>query len=257
MANPNSRRGDFDRGRTQYPDAAQNESHRGHEFYAGGGGGEHLTNYPRRSEQDDHYYPDNRNDYRAGGNDFEQDDFGDSFRYNGPPTGYRGHGYQSHQRPTDFEPLQGDPGGRAYRQGYSGYSPQYRIDEEPGQRFRHESDWRLGADRSNTGAEYPDRFGRRDQWPIGFSGQDVGHSHSRHIDPDYHQWRSEQIRNLDRDYDDYRKERYGKFAEDFNKWRGDRTSRAQSDTGGSSDTETPSAGKAALLHPSSINPGAK
>lgn len=44
----------------------------------------------------------------------------------------------------------------------------------------------------------------------------------RHIDPDYHQWRSEQLRQMDAEYDEWRKERYQRFSDDFNGWRGQR-----------------------------------
>lgn len=47
------------------------------------------------------------------------------------------------------------------------------------------------------------------------AGQSTGGSHGHH-DPDYDQWRSEQLRNLDKDYEDWRKERYSKFSEEFN-----------------------------------------
>lgn len=42
-------------------------------------------------------------------------------------------------------------------------------------------------------------------------------------DPDYHQWREEQLRMLDDDYESWRKERYQKFSEEFNTWRANRT----------------------------------
>jgi hypothetical protein len=43
--------------------------------------------------------------------------------------------------------------------------------------------------------------------------------HQTYHDPDYLQWRREQMRNLDRDYAEWRKERYKKFSEDFDQWR--------------------------------------
>ena len=39
-----------------------------------------------------------------------------------------------------------------------------------------------------------------------------------HYDPEYQQWRAEQMRKLDKDYESWRKERYHKFSEDFNTW---------------------------------------
>lgn len=44
----------------------------------------------------------------------------------------------------------------------------------------------------------------------------------RHHDPDYHQWRTEQMNRLDEDYEAFRRERYNKFSEEFNTWRSGR-----------------------------------
>jgi len=49
-----------------------------------------------------------------------------------------------------------------------------------------------------------------------------------HRDPDYQQWREDQLRMLDDDYDSWRKERYQKFSDDFSQWR---TSRASGTSG--------------------------
>ena len=48
-------------------------------------------------------------------------------------------------------------------------------------------------------------------------------SGQRHHDPEYHQWREEQIRNLDNDYQSWREERYKKFSDDFTSWRNSRS----------------------------------
>jgi len=45
-----------------------------------------------------------------------------------------------------------------------------------------------------------------------------------HHDPDYQQWRDEQLRMLDADYESWRKDRYQKFSNDFSQWRSSRTS---------------------------------
>ena len=45
-------------------------------------------------------------------------------------------------------------------------------------------------------------------------------------DPDYHQWRSEQLSRLDRDYDEWRQHRYQRFSEDFDNWRSNRANQA-------------------------------
>lgn len=44
------------------------------------------------------------------------------------------------------------------------------------------------------------------------------------FDPDYHEWRAEQMRQLDKDYALWRQERYQKFAEEFETWRRQRFS---------------------------------
>lgn len=44
------------------------------------------------------------------------------------------------------------------------------------------------------------------------------------FDPDYHEWRAEQMRQLDKDYALWRQERYRKFAEEFETWRRQRFS---------------------------------
>jgi len=41
-------------------------------------------------------------------------------------------------------------------------------------------------------------------------------------DPDYHQWRGEQLSKLDRDYDEWRQHRYQRFADEFDQWRSSR-----------------------------------
>ncbi len=51
-------------------------------------------------------------------------------------------------------------------------------------------------------------------------GEDSNHR----FDPDYHEWRAEQMRQLDRDYAVWRQERYRKFAEEFETWRRQRFS---------------------------------
>lgn len=58
-----------------------------------------------------------------------------------------------------------------------------------------------------------------------------------HHDPDYHQWREEQMRLLDEDYRAWRKERYQKFSEDFNAWRAARNARPS--PGGTSGVSSP------------------
>lgn len=46
-----------------------------------------------------------------------------------------------------------------------------------------------------------------------------------HHDPDYHQWREQQMRQLDEDYQSWRGERYKRFSDDFETWRRERALR--------------------------------
>lgn len=55
--------------------------------------------------------------------------------------------------------------------------------------------------------------------------------HQDLYDPDYHQWRTEQMRSFDEDYRRWRQERFRRFSEEFNQWR---QSRGGSQPGGES-----------------------
>lgn len=76
-------------------------------------------------------------------------------------------------------------------------------------------------------------------------GRGANHGSGAHRDPDYHQWREEQIRNLDNDYESWRQERYSKFADEFNTWRSSRQRDASADkdkSAGASNTQTGGSG---------------
>ena len=76
----------------------------------------------------------------------------------------------------------------------------------------------------DAGPSNRDRYGDngyQGNWTQGQRGQ------SYH-DPDYHQWRSEQLNRLDRDYEEWRQHRYQRFADDFDTWRANRGSRGAS-----------------------------
>lgn len=51
------------------------------------------------------------------------------------------------------------------------------------------------------------------------SARDYGSSHQDLLDPDYQQWRSEQMRSFDDDYRNWRQERFRRFSDDFTNWR--------------------------------------
>jgi hypothetical protein len=108
---------------------------------------------------------------------------------------------------------------------------------------RYESDYRDYQDQNRAS------YARGTSW----SGEDDlrGASQSRQSDhdPDYQQWRQEQLRLLDEDYHSWRKERYQKFSDDFNTWRSSRSSQQPAATGqtgtatGSQAGSTPSSGE--------------
>lgn len=60
-------------------------------------------------------------------------------------------------------------------------------------------------------------------------GSDQARSRSQNFDPDYDQWRQEQMSNLDSDYQAWRGERYKKFSDEFNNWRTNRPKQTSSE----------------------------
>jgi hypothetical protein len=78
---------------------------------------------------------------------------------------------------------------------------------------------------------------------IGSGVQGRGMGQGRHSDPDYQQWRNEQLERFDDDFEAFRRERYGKFAEEFNTWRSNRANQKPSSENpgtGSSDSSSSS-----------------
>jgi hypothetical protein len=71
---------------------------------------------------------------------------------------------------------------------------------------------------------------------IGSGVQGRGMGQGRHPDPDYQQWRNEQLERFDDDFEAFRRERYGKFADEFNTWRSNRAN--QQASGGKAGTGT-------------------
>lgn len=69
-------------------------------------------------------------------------------------------------------------------------------------------------------------------WPS-LTQEMPGHdAHEDLYDPEYQQWRAEQLRRFDEDYRRWRQERFSRFLEEFNQWRQRR--------GGPSNPSTPS-----------------
>lgn len=168
--------------------------------------------------------------YQGGSQGYSQGSYGGSQGGYGSAQG----GYGSAQ--GGYGGSQGDYGGQDF-QGAGGYgqsrarrfaeSQGYHDYEGPGSyqasrgRFQYDEDDAYGpamyARGSYGGAGYgsPDDAGR-------FNPQSQ-------FDPDYTQWRSEQLRSFDDDYRNWRKERYGKFSDEFNQWRQSRQGGASSD----------------------------
>ena len=123
--------------------------------------------------------------------------------------GYR-HGYDARSDSTGGDWNSGSHGSRASRENQRWHTQ----DRDAG--YGQPSDWGgYQSSREALGQEHYGDGGRQGNWVSGQGGQ------SYH-DPDYHQWRSEQVRQLDRDYDQWRQHRYQRFADEFDEWRSNR-----------------------------------
>ncbi|MFL6679148.1 MAG: hypothetical protein ACJ8IK_12465 [Burkholderiaceae bacterium] len=100
-------------------------------------------------------------------------------------------------------------GGRGFDQTYG----QSSADDYRGNRAgQGQGGWQ---DQQPTNRDRYGDNGYQSNWQQGQQG------HAFH-DPDYHQWRNEQMNKLDRDYHEWRQQRYQRFSDDFDKWRADR-----------------------------------
>ena len=119
---------------------------------------------------------------------------------------------------------------------------QYGLHDRDDQRYgsRRPS----GLDRDYRGAGYagPGGYGG------GFGGQDVGRGRgqygggqreNQHFDPDYDQWRREQLRALDDDYNQWREDRFKKFSDEFSTWRSSRAQRSETGNKNEGGSTTP------------------
>jgi len=96
-----------------------------------------------------------------------------------------------------------------------------------------------GGYRSNSGpyAGSQTYGGYGDQ--LGYGSYQGGGRQQQHHDPDYQQWREQQLRNLDEDYQSWRGERYKKFSDEFDSWRKNRQGAEQkNDLPGSTGSNT-------------------
>ena len=97
---------------------------------------------------------------------------------------------------------------------------------------RFDEPWRFG--RGGVYGDRPDAPPFADVPPVealygGASGFGPDHMYAGHerFEPDYLQWRQQQMRELDRDYVAWRATRHRPFGEEFDEWRRGRAMRAE------------------------------
>ncbi len=90
---------------------------------------------------------------------------------------------------------------------------------------RHGGRWdeRRDSDRGRQQGSWPERHSPA-HGPLHERARDELADPTHRFDPDYQEWRSEQMRQLDKEYALWRQERYRKFAEEFDTWRRQRFS---------------------------------
>ena len=164
-------------------------------------------------------------------------------------------GWREHSDPTrdDSARRQGDD----YERGYwaNDFNRGDMSASDYGRAFHRRDSWRTHGEGSRGGSPrsyggrseqggampgsgYPSDYGG-DDWNlpsgprtwgsgVGSGVQGRGMRESRHSDPDYQQWRNEQLERFDDDFEAFRRERYGKFAEEFNTWRSSRANQKAS-----------------------------
>jgi hypothetical protein len=107
------------------------------------------------------------------------------------------------------------------------------------------SGWR-GEPGSGPSGDAQGWRGRHEPHQGGEPGQHArdhqGHQGEAHHDPDYHQWRAEQLRSFDDDYRQWRQERYRRFSDEFNEWRQGRTRGSQQPSASESGDRSPTGG---------------
>ena len=153
-------------------------------------------------------------------------------RSQGESYGYGGYGNQG------FNPDGSDHREQDHRYGVRGRDADRWNGDDPQDRGRFQGG--SGGYASNTGVYASNQTygGPNDQ--LGY-GSNQGGRQQGHYDPDYHQWREEQMRNLDNDYHAWRGERYKKFSDDFGEWRRNRPA-ADAPGGGKGGTSEASSG---------------
>jgi hypothetical protein len=137
-----------------------------------------------------------RGDDRFGGGEFAGAQWGGQDAGH-PPGGGRTAGY---------------PGGMERFEGGAGPSQGHRGGHAGPRRPLHDSDH-----------HEPHGFGGGHGQHSGVYGYESPQQQNQHgqpmFDPEYQQWREQQMRELDTDYSHWRRERYEKFSQEFNEWR--------------------------------------
>ncbi len=120
---------------------------------------------------------------------------------------------------------------RDYAGDYGQYGMRDRDEDRYGQFGGHGQDRERfnrpsGLDRDYRGAGYAGPGGYGGGYGGSYSGSQSGYSgrgsQEQQFDPDYSQWRREQMRALDDDYDQWRQDRFKKFSDEFSAWRSTR-----------------------------------
>lgn len=134
--------------------------------------------------------------------DNEAPDQGNALRINGPA------GRDRYPDDQGLRAYRGDPGReRAPYESNYGYES-----DHPSYQARGAGDW---SRRSGFNQDFEQGYG-------GHGGSQAG---QEPFDPDYHQWRRDQMKALDDDYRAFRQDRYKKFSDEFSTWRSSRSQR--------------------------------
>jgi hypothetical protein len=179
----------------------------------------------------------------------------------GQPSGYspndesRGRGYRDDGReiggayglrhPRDRGPGEQDYGGAQDNFGGAQSAGGY---DRGASNYASSDDWqqRGYGGGGSSGGLYGDYRLDRDDGGQGWRDQQGRSQHRHEFEPDYHQWRKEQVQALDEDYRNWRQERYKKFSDEFSDWRKNRSSASSASATGSAsgeNTQTPTKNK--------------
>lgn len=190
-------------------------------------GGQRESDYDRSSRDEATAYGMNQSPGRWRESNPDRDRFEETYGRGGRNDDDQGNWNESGRR-VAWQPGSQQMESRRAQYGeteYGGYGPRYGSSYSGG--ALHGSGYGTyggGSQYGSYGIERgDDRYGRQGYGQSGWQ-QDHERGQQHRFDPDYQQWREEQIRNLDDDYRTYRQERYRKFSEEFDAWRKKRES---------------------------------